>query len=123
MPGYDDEDILLGELLGDTDLELEARFRELEQRADLDEVEARILAAERERRARSQAPPQQPGAADPLKDLKAAFEKKPEAAATEYLLVLCPSAACGRKNRLARNKALTAAPRCGACGSPLVFTR
>lgn len=124
MAGIDD-DILLGDLLGDLDLELEARFQELEQRAALDEAYARL--AEAERRARSNAraagPPPAAGADDPLKDLKAAFQAKPEAATTEYLLVLCPAAACGRKNRLDRARALTAEPRCGACGAALVFTR
>ncbi|PKN56769.1 MAG: hypothetical protein CVU56_14385 [Deltaproteobacteria bacterium HGW-Deltaproteobacteria-14] len=126
MAGIDD-DVLLGDLLGDTalDLELEARFQELEQRAALDEAYARLAEAERRARAsaRGTEPPPSATADDPLKDLKAAFEAKPEAQTTEYLLVLCPSASCGRKNRLDRARALTAEPRCGACGAALVFTR
>ncbi|TNF26769.1 MAG: hypothetical protein EP329_20690 [Deltaproteobacteria bacterium] len=120
MPGFDDEDILLGELLGDTDLELEARFQELEERAELDEAHVRMRAAERQ--ARGTAEPAAP-ADDPLKDLKAAFGAKPAAETKQYLLVLCPSADCGRKNRVERAQALTAEPRCGACGAPLVFER
>lgn len=122
MAGIDDEDLLLGDLLGDLDLELEARFEELEQRAELDEARAQLSEAERRARGRANPQPTPQAAADPLKDLKAAFASKPEAGTTEYLLVLCSAPACGRKNRLDRARALTAEPRCGACGAALVFT-
>ncbi|PIE16031.1 MAG: hypothetical protein CSA66_07805 [Proteobacteria bacterium] len=106
--GFDDID----DLLAETDLELEARFEELESRADLDEVRAKMA---REARRRG---PSRGEAHDPLEDLKAAFDK---AEPTEYLLVLCPS--CRKKNRLDRARATTEDPRCGACGAPLVLRR
>ena len=136
-PSDGDDDVLLGDLLGETDLELEleleARFQELERQADLDAAHADM--SEAAHRARSAAPgapwagpratasASPPAAEDPLKDLKAAFEPKPDAGTKEYLLVVCPSPSCGRKNRLDRARAVTGEPRCGACGASLVFRR
>jgi len=125
MTGFED-DALLEDGLGDLDLELEARFAELERRADLADAAARAGS-------RPTAPTPTGGAADPLADLKAAFTSSAEPKAStdtgpevrEFLLVLCPDPACGRKNRLDRARALAAdtSPRCGACGTALVTRR
>ena len=123
-----EDDALLGDGLSDLDHELEARFAELERQADLAEATTRAYAPPRPAAAPS-AP--HPAADDPLRDLKAAFSAQaapkpaPEVPPVEVLLVLCPSPACGRKNRVERARALAtdAPPRCGACGASLVTHR
>lgn len=129
--GFDDINDI-DDLIADLDHELEARFQDLERKADLDAVRAKMAREDHAARA-----PHRPAGGhtadlgatsveDPLKDLKQAFARpsasaRPEAATAprELLLVLCP--ACGRKNRLDRRRATTADPRCGACGEALVF--
>ncbi len=130
--GTDDLDDLL-----DTDFELEARFRELQAKVDLEELkrdggsrrsQTRKKAAPKPDRSAKKAPRPEKKAtrakrsaktSDPLGDLKSQLDgDKPIA---RYLLVLCPS--CGRKNRVPLARLRAELPVCGACREDLAAVR
>ena len=133
--GYDDLDDLLG---GDD--ELEAAFRELDAQIKLDEL--RGQGATRSRRttsARPKATTRKNTTADPLGDLKAAFDgkappKRPTKGAAKgtkkatrkgpvkrYLVVVCPG--CSAKNRVPLERLRKRLPVCGRCKVDLSFER
>ena len=92
--------------LGDEDAEMEARFRSLEQEAEMDDL--------RRRAGVKGAPPaaeQGDAGPDPLADLKAALDS--DEPVERHLLVICPG--CGGKNRVSMTKVRTADPVCGRC--------
>jgi ribosomal protein L40E len=114
--------------LDDNRDELEARFRELEQDAEI----------ERLRQEAGRAPASGPRGAgasttdDDLSDLKASVDhgdQAPEAEADAdaeadaeaYLLVICPE--CGARNRTSLRKVRASQPICGRCKALLSFRR
>ena len=129
--GIDDLDDLL-----DTDHELEARFRELQAKVDLEELKRDGGGRKSRPRARNKtskprpepagraARPETPRggakqAEDPLGDLKSQLDG--DRPLVRYLLVLCPS--CGRKNRVPLARLRAELPVCGACREDLAATR
>jgi hypothetical protein len=144
--GFDDLDDLLH---GDD--ELEAAFRELDAQIKLDELRRdgprrkastgtrKASGAKQTRRSASKA------TADPLADLKAAFDgkaapkpkarskpkaapkpkpkaaSKSKAAVKRYLVVVCPS--CSGKNRVPLERLRKSLPVCGRCKTDLSFER
>jgi hypothetical protein len=113
----------LKDVLDDQEADLEARFRELEQEAEIERLRSASGAPSREQRG----PAGQPaapsaassGASDPLADLKAAVEGSAEMPL--YLLVLCPH--CEARNRVGLAKVRTLRPICGRCKKELAFTK
>lgn len=101
--------------------ELEARFRELEQEDEIRRMRQRGGGApppetDDAGAKGGEAPPRRdPGADDPLADLKAAVDGSREV--ERYLLVICP--ACGAKNRMSLSRVRTKNPVCGACKEDL----
>lgn len=108
--------------------DLEARFEELENEAEIDRMR-KNAGAPPPRRERAAAPDgdddkasASAGAAagdDPLSDMKDALDGDGEM--ERYLLVVCPG--CKAKNRMSLKKVRTAAPKCGKCKQDLSFTK
>ena len=121
--GFDDLDDLLG---GDD--ELEAAFRELDAQLKMEELRTqggRSTASARKSKSKGAT---RRGPADPLKDLKAAFDgeaapkkRARKAPAKRYLVVVCPS--CGAKNRVPLERLKKKLPVCGRCKTDLSFLR
>lgn len=112
----------LDDFLDGNRAELEARFEELEQEAEIERMrrEGGAPPPRRERTAggtddREQAA----GGDDPLSEMKDALDSDKEL--ERYLLVLCP--ACDAKNRMSLTKVRTASPVCGRCKKDLSFTK
>lgn len=100
--------------LGDEAAEMEARFRKLEEEAEMDDLRRRAGVPDG---APAGAPKSETPSAgpDPLKDLKAALDS--DDPVERYLLAICPS--CQGKNRISMTKVRTADPICGSCKEPL----
>ena len=100
--------------LSDEAAELEARFRKLEQEAEMDDLRRRAGVPD--------PPPDHPPAEDapsagpdPLADLKAALDS--DEPIERYMLAICPG--CAGKNRVSMTKVRTGDPLCGRCKEPL----
>jgi hypothetical protein len=107
--------------LDDQAAELEARFRELEQEAELEKLRSHTGASPTPRP--SDARPGQGLAEepvpDPLADLKSALDGGEPVA--RFLLALCPH--CGAKNRVSLARVRTGSPICGRCKKDLAAIR
>ncbi len=138
--GFDE----LDDLLNPED-ELEAAFRELDAKLKMDELRRKGPARKStgtsrkgSAGARKSRTAGKGGAADPLRDLKAAFagkapagrakakpktKAKPKAKgpAKRYLVVVCPS--CSGKNRVPLDRLRKSLPVCGRCKTDLSFER
>jgi|GEM_PF-4251419 hypothetical protein len=118
------------------DAEIEARFQDLEQEAELEKLRRMQGLDDTSTSPRSSAAKRSPSAsADPLSDLKAALgeddaeqpagegKKKREKAKKQeegqYVLLLCP--ACNAKNRTKLEKLRKQLPVCGGCKETLSF--
>ena len=116
----------LDEFLDGKRADLEARFEELENEAEIDRMR-NSAGAPPPRRERAAAPDDDgdapadapPAGADPLSDMKDALDGDGEM--ERYLLVVCPG--CKAKNRMSLTKVRTAAPKCGKCKQDLSFTK
>jgi hypothetical protein len=124
MMSADDVD----DLLDDGESELEARFRELEQEAEIARMRSRSARpVGADARAVETAPSEGSPVAgavgaqgdDPLADLKSALDGDREA--ERYLLVLCIH--CGAKNRMSLTRARRLTPLCGGCKKELAFIK
>lgn len=104
--------------LGDEAAELEARFRKLEQDAEMDDLRRKAGVPDP---SPQQAPSEDAPSAgpDPLSDLKAALDS--DEPMERYMLVICPG--CGGKNRVSMTKVRTGDPVCGRCKAPLATTK
>ncbi len=105
-----DDDFL--DPLGDEAAELEARFRKLEEEAEMDDLRRRAGVE-------GEAPAKEEGRAgpDPLADMKAALDSDEPTDTERHLLVICPG--CGGKNRVSMTKVRTGDPVCGRCKEKL----
>ena len=133
---HDDHD----DLLDDGRAELEARFRELEQDAEIE----RLRRETGRRPAAGRAATGTGSTDDDLSDLKASLDDEDHGPADddedhgpadddedhgpadddddeEYLLVLCP--ACGARNRTSLRRVRTSQPLCGRCKETLSARR
>ncbi len=99
--------------LGDEAAELEARFRAMEEEADLDDLRRRAGVAPGPSDVGSGA--DAPIGPDPLSDLKAAIDN--DGPVETYLLAICP--ACQTKNRISMTRVRTGEPVCGKCKEKL----
>ncbi len=103
--------------LGDEAAELEARFRALEEEADMAELRRKAgMPPENAPTPETNAPPAGP---DPLADMKAALDS--DEPLETYLLVICPG--CQGRNRVSMTKVRTGEPVCGRCKEALAAPR
>jgi hypothetical protein len=116
----------LDDFLNGNRADLEARFRELEQEAEIERIRQESGAppskdgdrsAERDRSRAEQGEGGSGG--DPLSEMKAALDS--DAELERYLLVICPH--CDAKNRMSLTKVRTMTPVCGRCKQELAFTK
>ncbi|MDP6946233.1 MAG: hypothetical protein QF464_18945 [Myxococcota bacterium] len=127
--GFDELDDLLGE-----DDELEAAFRELDAQLKMDELRRQgpKRSARKGASGGGRSTTRKNTAADPLGDLKAAFDggkktskatkKRPaKGPVKRYLVVVCPG--CDAKNRVPLERLRKALPVCGRCKVDLSFER
>lgn len=111
----------LDDFLNGNRADLEARFRELEQEAEIDRIRQESGAPPPPKDKDQSADPaeQDGGGGDPLSDMKAALDS--DAELERYLLVICPR--CDAKNRMSLTKVRTLTPVCGRCKQELAFTK
>jgi hypothetical protein len=115
----------LDDFLNGNRADLEARFRELEQEAEIERIRQESGAPPPKDRDRSVAPEDgraeqgEGSGGDPLSEMKAALDS--DAELERYLLVICPS--CDAKNRMSLTKVRTMTPVCGRCKKELAFTK
>jgi len=122
--GFDELDDLL-----DGDDELEAAFRELDAQLKMEEMRKKGGATRGKSTARKGKSTRKNPTADPLKDLKSAFEGKKGATGKatrkgpvkRYLVVVCPG--CSAKNRVPLERLKKKLPVCGRCKVDLSFER
>lgn len=119
----------LDDFLNGNRADLEARFRELEQEAEIERIrqesgappppKERDRSAERDRGQSEQGEGGGPSGGDPLSEMKAALDSDGEL--ERYLLVICPH--CDAKNRMSLTKVRSMTPVCGRCKQELSFTK